>query len=433
MADMNLRGAAVEVLERAEQERLFIDDALAPVRERWPARRDRAFLTALVFGSVRHRLTLDALLEAASGKRHIDERVRSILRVAAYQLIYLTRVPSYAAVDEAVSLAKRRSPGAGRFVNAVLRGTLRLRHGPHLLPRPGLPPLGLRRALWGDDPVERLSIAYSHPPWLLRRWVSHGWRWDRIEALCAANNEAPVITVAPNVSIDPASYLAKEGIRTEARPTGLVALIAGGDLTRLEAFRRGLLRVQDEAAARAAPLLAPRSGAILADLCAAPGGKTAHLASLLGGSGLIVSIDRTPEKVRLIRASAAAFPGVVHPVVADARRVPLRGGMDGVLADVPCSNTGVLGRRADARWRLRPDDIPKLLPLQDALLHAAVLLVKPGGRLVYSTCSLEPEENEERCAAFLTRHPEFSAEEASRCDPAQGAGGGFAQSFRRVR
>lgn len=396
---MNVRTLAVQILKTPG----FVDDALAPVRETVPDPRDRALLTMLVYGATRHRLTLDALAKAASGRKTIDEILLPILRVALYQLIFLTKIPPHAAVNEAVEEARRAAPKAAPFVNAVLRGAQRLEGGPHLLPRPGLPPLGLKVELWGKDVAERLSASYSHPEWLVRRWLGHGWTAERVEAICAADNLAPVVTVAGEA--------------------------VTGDPRNVEGFREGKVRVQDETAARVAPLLDPRPGETILDLCAAPGGKSAHLASLT--TGMIVALDLSMERVRLVRDSCRAFANV-RIVAADGRRPPFARVFDAVLADVPCSNTAVLGRRADARWRLRTTDFAKLAPLQDALLDAAASVLKPGGRLVYSTCSLEPEENESRIEAFVKRHPEYESGSIQRTDPAGGAGGGFASKLRVV-
>ena len=390
---VNVRSLAVRVLNTPG----FVDDALAPVRETVPDPRDRALLTTLVYGATRHRLTLDALARASSGRKTIDAALLPILRVAIYQLVFLSKVPAHAAVNEAVEEARRAAPKAAAFVNAVLRGVQRLSPGPNLLPRPGLPPLGLKVELWGKDVAERLSIAYSHPEWLVRRWLGHEWSAERVEAICAADNIPPVVTVA--------------------------GVAVSGDPRNVEGFREGKVRVQDETAARVAPLLDPKPGETILDLCAAPGGKSAHLASLT--NGMIVAADLSLERLRLVRESCRAFPNV-RIVCADGRRPPLRPVFDAVLADVPCSNTAVLGRRADARWRLKTGDFAKLQPLQDALLDAAASLLKPGGRLVYSTCSLEPDENEGRVDAFTKRHPLFQSGACNRTDPAGGSGGGYA-------
>jgi len=392
---MNVRALAVRVLKTPG----FVDDALAPVRETIPDRRDRALLTSIVYGATRHRLTLDALARAASGRKTINEELLPILRVGLFQLVYLSKVPAHAAVNEAVEEARRTAPKAAPFVNATLRGAQRLEGGPHMLPRPGLPPLGLKVELWGSDHAERLSVAHSHPEWLVRRWLGHGWSLERVEAICVADNIPPIVTVA--------------------------GVAVTGDPRDVEGFRDGKVRVQDETAARVAPLLDPKPGETLLDLCAAPGGKSAHLAELLEGTGRVVALDVSPERTQLLRDSCRAF-GNVRIVVGDGRRPPLKPDFDGVLADAPCSNTAVLGRRADARWRLSTGDFAKLHPLQDALLDAAAALLKPGGRLVYSTCSLEPDENETRIAAFLDRHPGFKAGIVISADPARGAGGGFA-------
>jgi 16S rRNA (cytosine967-C5)-methyltransferase len=403
---MNVRSLAVQVLRTPG----FVDDALAPIRETVPDARDRALLTTLVYGATRHRITLDALAKAASGRKSLDDGLLPILRVAIYQLVFLTKVPAHAAVNEAVEETKRVAPKAAAFVNAVLRGTQRLMPGPHPIPRPGLPDLGLKVQLWGKDEAERLSVAYSHPEWLVRRWLGHGWTLEKVEAICAADNIPPVVTIAEGSSLTTVT----------------------GDPRNVEGLREGKVRVQDETAARVAPLLDPKPGETILDLCAAPGGKSAHLASLMEGKGLVVSLDVSPERLRLVRDSCRAFANV-RIVCGDGTRPPLRPVFDAVLADVPCSNTAVLGRRPDARWRLRTKDFEKLRPLQDALLDAAASLLKPGGRLVYSTCSLEPDENEQRVDSFLGRHPDCRKDFSGRWDPARGAGGGFASRLIRSR
>ncbi len=425
---MNVRDLAAAVLRDAARSRRFVDEALEAPRASVPDRRDRALLTALVHGVARHRLTLDRLLEAASG-RPADPELADVLRVGAFQLLFLTRVPPSAAVHEAVESARRLKPAAAGFVNAVLRNLQRGLGGDVPLPRPGLEPLGLKRAPWGDDPVERLSVAHSHPDWLVRRWLGHGWSPERVEAICAAGNLPPVVQVWSNSGESAAALLGAAGVAVEERPGGLVALAGAGDLAALEPFRDGRLRVQDEAAARVAPLLDPRPGELVLDACAAPGGKTAHLAAL---GARVVALDRSLDKAALVAASTRGLPaGRVRLLVADARRPPLRGSFDAVLLDVPCSNTGVLGRRPDARWRIAPSDLARLRPLQDAILDAAAPLVRPGGRLVYSTCSLEPDENEQAVAAFLARHPEFRPGAELRVDPAGGSGGGYARRLDR--
>jgi 16S rRNA (cytosine967-C5)-methyltransferase len=299
------------------------------------------------------------------------------------------RVPHYAAVDAAV----RRAPERGKkFVNAVLRRFGReveefaspADSPRRLLPRPGSGPLAFKFDVFPEDPIERLAVVHSHPLWLVQRWVAR-WGEPRTEEILRADNEVPPLTVRARGDRDALiARLAEEGV--DARPGGRpesVVLEKPGKLSSLPSFREGLFVVQDEAQMAVAPRLAGAKRVI--DLCAAPGGKSIHLADL---GADVVACDASLDRARMIDTS-------VRRVAADGTRAPFRRVFDGALVDVPCSNTGVLGRRADARWRLKPKDVTAMVPLQRALLAAAKSLVVPGGRVVYSTCSVEPEENEQ--------------------------------------
>lgn len=423
-----VRDLAVSVLRESARSSRFADELLEPARAKLADRRDRALLTALVNGALRHRLTLDRMLAMAAGRDALDPDLADVLRVAAFQILFLTRIPAAAAVNEAVESARRARPKAAGFANAVLRNLQREIGGPHLLPRPGLEPLGLKRVPWGSDPVERLSAAYSHPDWLVRRWLGHGWPLERVEAVCAADNLPPIVQVR-GVRDDAAELLRQAGVPFEPLADGAAAVSGAGDLADLEPFRLGRLRVQDETAARVAPLVGPSAGERVLDVCAAPGGKTVHLAAM---GARVVATDLTAEKVaRIVDSVKGLEPGRVAVAVADGRRPPWKGAFDAVLLDVPCSNTAVLGRRADARWRISPSDFAALAPLQSALLESAARLVRPGGRLVYSTCSLELDENERRVGEFLARHPEYASGPVLHADPAGGGGGGFAARLDR--
>ncbi|MBI2930399.1 MAG: hypothetical protein HYY16_02000 [Planctomycetes bacterium] len=401
----DVRSIALDVLERARREQAFVDDVLEQARGHELSRRDQALLTTLVLGATRYRLTLDHLAQTISGAREIEPPLRSILQVALYQMLFL-RIPHYAAVDAAVRQAPAR---ARKFVNAVLRRVQReiapAAESPRrLLPRPGAAPLAFRSDIFPEDPVERLAVVHSHPLWLVRRWAQR-WGMEKAEGILRVDNVPPPLTVRARIPRDELiARLQAEGVTARAGTRSeSVVLERAGDIASLAVFREGLFQVQDETQMGVALRL---SGAkLVVDLCAAPGGKAIHLLDL--GSKVVaadVSLERLP---------AARMPADVRVLVADGRRPALKAVFDGALVDAPCSNTGVLGRRADARWRLRPKDVTAMTGVQRALLAAARGLVAPGGRVVYSTCSIEPEENEEVAGPGETTLP------------TERAGGGF--------
>jgi 16S rRNA (cytosine967-C5)-methyltransferase len=366
--------------------------------------RDRAFVTELVLGSLRWRRRADWMLARAS-RRSLDALapwVRALLRLTAYQLGFLDRVPPWAAVHEAVELAKRRrSPGAVAFVNGVLRALA-------AEPRPWPVPTA-------EDPVEALALRASQPTWLVERWwVRHGPA--EAEALALAMSAAPSVVVRANTLRAPAAEVA-EALRragvgvapTRFAPEGL-ALDRTGDLRELAPLREGDATVQDEAAIMVGHALGPLPGETVADVCAAPGTKTTHLAALMANRGRIVAADAHAGRLGLLREACARLgAAIVEPREADARALARDLGptCDRVLVDAPCSNLGVLRRNPDAKWRRRPEDFATLVPVQAAILAAASELVRPGGVLVYATCSLEPEENEAVVAGLRARRSNF--------------------------
>jgi 16S rRNA (cytosine967-C5)-methyltransferase len=342
----NVREIAARVLGEAERGRAFVDEVLAAHRTAGLSRRDRALLTALVYGVTRRRRALDWLIDRCAAR--VDPRLRQHLRVALFQIRYLDRVPRHAAVHEAVELAKGVSRKAAGFVNAVLRRAADLE----------LP--------------ESLGVRTSHPDWLIDRWRRR-FSEGELRRLLEADNAALPVTARD-------------------RRTGAVVELEG-DPAEWPGWDEGRYVVQDETSMKAAPLLAPRPGERVLDLAAAPGGKTAHLADLMEGRGLLVAVD-LPGRLELVRDTVRRLRlPHVRLVASDGTLVAFREKFDAVLLDAPCSNTGVLARRPDVRWRLRESDIAGAAALQRRLLENAARLLKPGGRLVYSTCSLEPEEN----------------------------------------
>jgi 16S rRNA (cytosine967-C5)-methyltransferase len=399
------RVVAAHVLERVEASADFADVALDQALGLLTlAPRDVALATELVYGTLRWQRYLDWILGPHSRRRleSLDARVRVVLRMAAYQIALLERVPSFAAVNDAVALAPR-TPGVKAFVNAVLRAFARrgVREREPAAPR---------------DPLEALATRCSFPTWLAARWIER-CGWQDAEALMRAMNERPPLTLRANtvrISRDAlaARLRAEEGLASRPAqwaPEGLV-VSPGGAPGDWRAFADGGFAVQDEASMLVARLLDPRPGEAIADVCAAPGTKTTHLAELMANRGRVLALDPQPARLERVGAAAARLGlSIVEPVegAVETLAPAFRSACDGVLVDAPCSNLGVLRRNPDVKWRRQPADLALNALRQGRILEAAATMVTPGGRLVYATCSLEPEENEAVVRAFLAAHSEF--------------------------
>ncbi|HEX7787773.1 MAG TPA: 16S rRNA (cytosine(967)-C(5))-methyltransferase RsmB, partial [Methylomirabilota bacterium] len=396
------RYEALHILVRVERDRAFADIALQHALERARLEpRDSALCTEIVYGTLRWRRHLDWRLGPHLKRplAKLDPWVRALLRLTAYQIVFLDRVPRWAAVDEAVSVArlKSRAPGPAEFVNAVLRSLTRSAQPPRL----------------PSDPVEAAAIRWSFPDWMAGRWIG---RYGAAEAerLMAALNERPPITIRANtlrISRDDLARRLRDEELAETDPTALAPeglAVRRGAVGRWAAFTAGWCSIQDEASMLIARLLEPKPGELVADVCAAPGTKTTHLAQLMGNRGRIVAFDPNAARLRLVTQAASRLGvSIVETHVGGVAAVSGRwkDRCDRVLVDAPCSNLGVLRRNPDVKWKRDDSDLARLADRQHGILTAAAGLVKPGGRLVYATCSLEPEENDDVVRGFLQRHP----------------------------
>ncbi|HEX3043855.1 MAG TPA: 16S rRNA (cytosine(967)-C(5))-methyltransferase RsmB [Bacillota bacterium] len=403
---------ARRVLDEIDGKSAYANLALHKVLGEYPAvdHREKAFCTDLIYGTLRHLLKIDFILGRLLSRplASLKTSVRSILRLALYQLIFRPDIPERAVCHSAVAEVKNTPyTGLAPLVNGVLRSYLRRKTEIEF-------PKGER------DLVRFLEIEYSHPVWLIERWLR---RYGSIttEQLLKLDNEPAPLTLrlnrlagnfaaigdgltADGVEFGP-GLLLEEAVTIRSIP---------GPVEELSEFQQGRFFVQDETAMLVSRLLKPLPGELLIDLCAAPGGKSTHLAELMGDQGEIISVDNYPHKVELIRENVERLKlKSIKPSLGDAREFSMGEGRlaDGVLVDAPCSGTGVLRRRVDARYRRQPGDITELVTLQREILNNSACLVKPGGRLVYSTCTLEPEENEEQIKWFLTQHPDYEVED----------------------
>jgi 16S rRNA (cytosine967-C5)-methyltransferase len=404
------RAVALEILRRVEETDAYPDPLLEtlPMRAGLDAR-DRGLVTEIVYGTLRWQRWLDWQLARVSHRpiAGLPGWLRALLRASAYQLAFLDRVPARAAVHQAVELAKGRRPrGASLFANAVLRALAGLSKP---WPEPDAA---------DGDPFETLALRTSQPTWLIRRWVARYGETEATALARAMNEPAPLVLRVNTLETSPAALVEALGNhgagveRCRYAPDGL-RVTGAGDPRGLPPLRAGWCAVQDEAAILIGHALAPEPGETVADVGAAPGTKTTHLAQLMANRGRILAIDRHPRRVEQLRAACRRLGAtIVEPHDRGVEALAAEAGAicDRVLIDAPCSNLGVLRRNPDGKWRRREDELPALAAAQGTMLDAAATLVRPGGILVYATCSLEPEENEAVVAAFRARRPEFAPE-----------------------
>ena len=404
---MSAREAAALTLAACERQGAWSDGFLKKtLREGGLDRREAALATRLCFGVLQNRMLLDWHLARFCRMKldQLEVDVLCNLRVAAYQILFLDKIPASAAVNEAVELTRRRckNPGAAGMVNGVLRAMLRAGE----LPEPA-----------GADKVETLSLRYSHPRWLTEAFLTRLGEEDA-ERLLAADNERPPIAAQVNTMratpAETASALAADGVEAEPHPwlPDCLILKNSGDLERLSAYREGLFYIQDPAARLAVTAVGLKPGMRVLDACAAPGGKSFAAAIDMGNRGEIVSCDIHPHKIKLLSAGRDRLGlSVMVPTLQSAAefRPEWEGGFDAVITDVPCSGLGVIRKKPDIRYK-DPEPMERLPALQRAILDNCARYVRPGGMLVYSTCTLLERENEGVVDGFLADHSDFILE-----------------------
>ncbi|MGH7797146.1 MAG: 16S rRNA (cytosine(967)-C(5))-methyltransferase RsmB [Candidatus Binatia bacterium] len=414
----SVRRLAAEILLKVEIRKAYADILLdRTLRTAELDERDRALLTELTYGTLRWRGTIDDRLS-----RHLrrplaqtDALIRNLLRLTGYQLLYLDRIPGYAAVNEAVELAKRhRGQRAAGFVNAVLRSLI------------GEARENIANA--SDMSAASLAVRYSHPEWLVQRWLDE-FGPDQAQALMRANNEKTPVTLRVNslkcTRDDLSDRLLRDGIQatpTPWSPQG-VLLPSAGAVENLPGFGEGLFQIQGEASQLVSYLLSPLAGERILDACAAPGGKTTHIAELMKDSGELVALDTSARGIEKIRQNMQRLGlNSVRVLRADAGEQfaeSIAGPYDRLLVDAPCSGLGTLRAHPEIKWHRDENDIRRLSALQLKILHRVAGYLKAGGILVYSTCTLTRDENEQTVNNFLAAHPEFELQDGARYLPQQ--------------
>jgi 16S rRNA (cytosine967-C5)-methyltransferase len=397
------RLCAYAVLRRVFEQGAYADHALQAQARSLDAR-DRALAMRLAYGAIQRRGTLDHLIEGLASRTvaKLDAPVLAALRLGLYELLYTGGAPDRAVVADAVELAKAGPRGGHGLVNAVLRRAAR--EGPETL-------LGPLR----EDTPERAAIKHSHPAWLARMW------WDQMgaedaRALMAADNEPSELALRVNtLRARPDAVARSIPVPIHGDPAIPEALVVDGplDVHGLQAWRAGEVIAQSRAAMLVAHVLDPQPGERVLDLCAAPGGKSTHIAALMEGRGEVVAVERDPRRAETLRSTADRLGAeTVQVEVADAAHERSEGDtFDRVLVDPPCSGLGTLQARADLRWRATPRRLAEMEGLQGAILAAGAGALRPGGVLVYATCTISAAENEDQVRRFLADNDEFALED----------------------
>lgn len=405
------RSLAVEILDRIDTTGAFAEPLLdAFLRDHLlDSAPDRHLLTSLVYGTLRMRGRLDWIIQQLYQGRFSSMQggIRNILRTALYQFLFMERIPAFALVDEAVELAKLRYPGREKLVNALLRNAVR-KVSANELSYPD----------FQKTPVEHIAVMHSHPPWLVRRWLSV-YGTERCRSLCMANNQVPPVAIRVN-SLKADRSTLKEILEHEGftvsessfSPDALLITDPPRHLRLTSASREGLFILQDEASQLIGRLVAPAAGEAILDVCCGTGVKTTHLASLMSNQGRILAVDLYPAKLEALnRLSSRMGISNIEIRQADASTMEdetaFRNMFDRILVDAPCSGLGTLRRNPEIKWRLQPRALPSYSRLQEQILNRAAAFLHRGGCLVYSTCTILPEENELLIGKFLSRHDEF--------------------------
>ncbi|WP_153124135.1 16S rRNA (cytosine(967)-C(5))-methyltransferase RsmB [Peribacillus tepidiphilus] len=402
---VSVRELAVDLLESVEKNQSYSNLLLNHYINKYqlsPA--DSGLLTEITYGTIQRKYTLDYYLSPflrASNK--IDSWVKTLLRISLYQMVYLEKIPDHAILFEAVEIAKKRGhKGIASMVNGVLRN----------IQRKGIPSLDNI-----EDPIERMAIETSHPKWLVQRWVKQ-FGIEKTKEMCEINLTAPTQTARVNLKKatrdEVISMLEEEGFEVKASPIIPESIIClKGNLAHSKAYENGYLSIQDESSMLVAYALGAHHFDKILDTCAAPGGKTSAIAERLNG-GTVTALDLHEHKVKLIMKQAERLGlSNIEAKALDSRKVGEefeKESFDKILVDAPCSGLGVMRRKPDLKYSKSENDIRNLAGIQLDLLKAAAPLLKKGGTLVYSTCTVDKEENETVAKEFLLNHPEFEGD-----------------------
>lgn len=406
MAQKNAREIIVDILREIDTEGAYSNIALKQALGEYPDLiiQDKSLITEITNGTVKYRRKIDYVINQYA-KLPINKMkpvVRNVLRMSVYQILYLDKVPDSAVCNEAVNIIKKRKMGKlSGFVNGILRNIVR----------------GHESVVYPDkdkNPAEYLGVMYSFPDWMIQLWLKE-YDFDFVETLCESLNRAPDVTLRTNLLLTSREDLKKtligEGIEVEDGRLAAEALRVRGasSIGSLETFKKGYFTVQDESSMLASYVLNPQKGEAILDVCAAPGGKSTHIAELMAGQGQVISADIFEHKLKLIEETAKRMDHqIIETVIQDATKEnkAYKEKFDRVLIDAPCSGLGILHKKADIRWKKEHKDIKELVKIQKKILTTCSEYVKPGGIMVYSTCTISPLENEVM-VEWILKHLDF--------------------------
>ncbi len=411
----NARSLALQVLLSWHRTGTYPDQLLRDLLEKYPQIKpvDRSLIYQLVYGVLRWQGKIDWVLRQLSLTRleKLSLRTLFVLRLGVFQILFLSRIPVSAAVNESVKLAKSgREPWTANIVNAVLRSLDRRRQVLSFPTR--------------EDPVSYLAVNFSHPTWLVERWLET-FGFEKTQALCESNNQIPPYTIRVNtLKINRQQLLERlksKALALEATSYSSVGIRIEGPKRPLfldELHQQGIFQIQDEASQMIAPILDPQPGERILDLCAGAGGKAGHLAQLMNDQGNIMAVDLHPEKIKaLLENTGRLGIGIIQGLAENGLKEDLFSKtariFDRILIDAPCSGWGVIGRNPDLKWRLGPEDSPRLARMQNKFLQNGAGWLKSKGILVYCTCTLSREENQDVIQNFLQENPDFILEDVS--------------------
>lgn len=374
---------------------------------------DRSFLTEIVYGTIRWQANLDWIVAqfiTPAKLRKMQPEILEILRLGIYQLLHLKGIADYAAVNESVGLAKiYGNQGASGLVNAILRNIIR---NADKIPYPDIK----------KNPAKYIAVRYSHPEWMVQRWVDR-YGIEQTINICSANNLPPPIFLRTNTLKTTRQQLMesleKDGVSalpSENLPESIKITDLNSSLETLSSYIQGLFQVQDESSMLVTHILDPKPDETIIDACSAPGGKSTHIAELMENKGKVMSFDIDSKRLDMLGDSSQRLGiNIVEAIESDARNIDdfIKTGVDRILVDAPCTGLGVLRRRVEARWRRTPEQIQEFSKLQSEILDSICQYIKPDGILVYCTCTIEPEENEQVIEKFLDTHKEFQLQNIS--------------------
>lgn len=411
------RRTAFQILLEVEEEKAFSNlSSNKYIKQNNPE--NPAFVRELVYGVLSNKLLLDYYLNLLipSGIEKVKKREKTLLRMGLYQLKFMKNIPQYAAVNETVSLAKSLCRGREGFINGVLRGYIK-KQGELQLPC--------------DDTDEILSVKYSFSPWIIKMWKKQYGQESTIK-LMEASNSRPVLCIRVNLmktTVEELSHLLSEKgmVVDKGRYSDIVLYVSGSNILDLEEYKKGLFSIQDETSVLACQYLEPRPGDLVIDTCASPGGKTSAIGEMMDNRGKIISCDIYPHKLELIKKQADRLGiTIIETKLLDGIKgdKALSGKADKVLADAPCSGLGVIRKKPEIKYK-EQKDIQKLIKVQSDILNNASYYVKPNGVLLYSTCTINKDENDEQIEKFIKTHEDFEILYEKQFLPTEGLDGFF--------